>query len=127
MLISIEFLIFLLLISEFGLWFLWFRISRWTHVRRYKKENDKGYLGEENRKRLIEEGKRKTKGRESVSDSTVPDLQRPTSFERSSSLQIPTTNDDGKTNPGDGETSGSNRKVGRKFRNPFFRRRGGKK
>ena len=122
MIIEIELLIIILLILEFIIWFAWYKISTKLIVRRYKKENDKGYIGEENRKKLIRESEEGTDGRESDTPTTTSDIPGTRESEERGNLQIPTSIDDGQTSSNDGETSDSNRKVSRKFRNPFKRR-----
>lgn len=123
MIILIEVLIIFLIISMFIIWSLWVKYSTQYHVRRYNKENDKGYQGEQNRLKFIEEGKRKVEGREPELSSTVSNIPGTTKFERSDNLQVSNSSTDGEAESSDGKTSNSNRKISRKFRNPFRRRK----
>lgn len=106
---DIEFLIFVVIVIMLLFWFLWFKLSKWTAVRRYKTENDKGFKGEENRRRLIAEGK------PDPAKSVIDNAR----FTESSKHNILSTTDIDDV----GKTSTSNGNVGKKFRNPFIRRR----
>jgi|TARA_Y100000034_G_scaffold20981_1_gene24088 hypothetical protein len=107
----IESLVFYIMIGMVTFWYFIVKLTNKRYVRRYKEENDKGYQGEENRKRLIERGK---------PDPTEPISINSGSTEPSKQSELQATGVDT-----DGKTSNSNRKISRKFRNPF--RRGGRK
>ena len=97
------------------LWFTWFKISKWINERRYKQEDDKGYRGEENRKRLIAEGEPKpTKSIINDAGLTQPPGQ--------SILPATETNDLGKADNSIGKTSNSNGRTSKRRRNPFRRK-----
>lgn len=111
----IEVLVIVVIVLLLFLWFSWFKTSKWINERRYKKENDRGYQGEENRQRLIAEGK---------SDPTKSIINDAGPTESSGQSILPTTeiNDIGEASDGIGKTSNSNGKLSKKFRNPFKRR-----
>lgn len=56
MTIYIELLVVFAIIFMIIVWAVWSKVSRYIIKRRYKQEDDKGWLGEENRKRLISRG-----------------------------------------------------------------------
>jgi len=111
----IEVLVLVVIVLLVFLWFAWYKTSKWFNERRYKQENDRGHKGEENRKRLIAEGK---------SDPTKSIINDAGFKEpgRQSILQTTETNNLGKADNSNGKTSKSNGRTSKKFRNPFRRR-----
>ena len=120
--IAIELLIILIMFAISIAWFIYFAISNRISVRRYKKENDKGWLGEENRKRLIEEFNR---GESESSESVSIDDGSGRASEQID-LQTTEIDDGGKEDSSIGKTSSSNGKSSKEFksfRNPFRKRK----
>ena len=111
----IEVLVIVVIALLLFIWFAWFKTSKWIAERRYKQEDDRGYQGEENRKRLIAEGK--SDPAKSISDDaglTEPPEQ--------SILPTTKVNVGGEKSDSIGKTSKSNGRPSKKFRNPFRRR-----
>ena len=115
MTIYIEVLVLVVIALLIFLWFTWFKFSKWINERRYKPENDKGIKGEENRRKLLAEGK---------FDPTKPIINDAgfTEPPRQSILQTTEINDIGEADNGIGKTSNSNGGTSKRFRNPFRRR-----
>ena len=114
MIFYIELLIVIAIFLLFIFWFIWQQLSKKILERRYKPENDKGLKGEENRRRLIAEGK--------------PDPQKSiitnaglAESKESGILQTTKTDDVREADNSNGEAGRVNGKIGRKFRNPFKR------
>jgi len=115
MVMYIEVLILVIIAIMLFLWFVWFKISKWISERRYKQKDDRGYQGEENRQRLIAEGK---------SDPTKSIINDAGSTQLKGQSILPTTetNDLGEADNSPGKTSNSNGRTSKRFRNPFRRR-----
>jgi len=119
--IYIEVLILLVIFIILSIWFTWFSISREISRRRYKPENDRGLKGEENRKRLIAEGK-SDPAKSIINDAGL------TQLEGHSILPTTEANDIGKADNSIGKTSKSNGRLSKRRntfrrRNPFRRKR----
>jgi len=115
MILYIEVLIVLVVVGILSLWFLWFSISRYISRRRYKPENDRGHKGEENRQKLIAEGK-SDPTKSIINDAGFEEPPRPS--------VLPTTkvNNLGKTDNSIGKPGKSNGGSSKRFRNPFRKR-----
>lgn len=114
--IYIEFLIVIVVIIILFLWYVWFTISKEISKRRYKSENDRGFKGEENRQRLIAEGK----------SDPAKSISNDAGFtEPPGSTFLPTTetNDIGKADTSNRKTSKSNGGISKRFRRNPFRRK----
>ena len=112
----IEVLVLVVIALLFFFWFIWSKISKWISERRYKQKDDKGYQAEENRRRLIAEGK--PDPAKSISNDaglTEPPEQ--------SILPTTKTNDIGEADNSTGKTSTSNGRTSKRFRRNPFRRR----
>lgn len=98
------------------LWYLWFTLSRKISRRRYDPKNDRGLKGEENRQKLIAEGK-PDPTKSIIDDAGFKEPPRPS--------LLPTTeaNDTGKADTSTGKTSKSNGGLSKRFRRNPFRRK----
>ena len=119
--IYIEVLILLVIVVILSIWFMWFSISREISRRRYKPENDRGLKGEENRKKLIAEGK-SDPAKSIINDAGL------TQLEGHSILPTTEANDIGKADNSIGKTSKGNGGLSKRRntfrrRNPFRRKR----
>ncbi len=120
--IAIELLIILIMFAISIVWFIYFAISNRVSVRRYKQENDKGWLGEENRKRLIEE----SRGRESESSESVSIDNGQRGASEQINLSATEIDNRGKEDSSIGKTSCCNGESSgriKSFRNPFKKRK----
>lgn len=104
--------IIILMLFSFGVWFF---LTRYISRRRYKTEDDRGYQGEENRKRLIAEGK-------SDPAKSIIDDARSTEPPRPSILSTTKINDIGEADTSTRKTSEGNGGPSKRFRNPFRRK-----
>jgi len=100
--IFIEGLIILSLFFIFFFWFIWFKWSERRLLKKYKPENDKGRSGNEFRGTATAETR--TRG-------TGYDFDGLEQSKRRELLQTTETNNDGKTNDGNGENNKSNRRF----------------
>jgi len=107
--IQIELIIFLILLIITFAWAVWFRFTRRIAKRRYKPENDKARLGEEQRREEIE-------GRKSTIASPIVSTSGSSQLEPGELLQTASSDKLGEDSLQLGKTSSSNGKV---KRNPF--------
>jgi len=115
MVVYIEVLVVVIIVLMLFLWFTWFKISKWISERRYKQKDDRGYQGEENRQRLIAEGK-SDPTKSIINDAGLTEPQR------RSILPTTENNDLGEADNSNGKTSNSNGGLSKRFRNPFRRK-----
>ena len=112
----IEVLVLVVIALLIFLWFIWSKISKWINERRYKQEDDKGYKAEENRRRLIAEGK--PDPAKSISNDA-----RLTEPPERGILPTTETNDTGEADNSPGKASRSNGRTSKRFRRNPFRRK----
>lgn len=118
----IELLIPAIMFIIFITWLVYIWVTKKIHERRYKPENDKGYQGEENRKRLIAERGadpiRKITNSITGSREGINNDEGQGEPEGRDNIQAADVDVNGEAGSG----SGKSVKPRRKFRNPFKRR-----